>query len=448
MKTYDSYKDSGIEWIENIPSHWNNVSIKWISQIFAGGTPSKNNDEYWLNGTIPWLNSGTVNQGYITEPSELISELGFEKSSAKWIPAKALVIALAGQGKTKGTVAQLGFEATCNQSMAAIIPHKSLNPRFLMYWLKSNYQNIRNLGGGDLRDGLNLEMIGSIKSPIPLEEEQSTIASYLDKKTAEIDELIADKKRLLELYEEEKSALINRAVTKGINPDAPLKDSGIGWLGEIPEHWKVKKLRHIKAPIKNSFVDGPFGSNLKTEHFIENGDVYVIDSGFITSGKFEFNREFKTISFEHFLTVNRSECNYRDIIIAKIGANFGMSGILPKLEKPSLVSGNTLKLTVNKDKYDIDFIHKQLLCLKWAGEIDLLVKGSAQPALSMGPMSELSFAIPNTLEEQKAIINHIEFEYKLLDNKISKTQKLIELLTEYRTALISEVVTGKVKVID
>ncbi|CAN5543493.1 hypothetical protein BH23BAC1_BH23BAC1_45820 [soil metagenome] len=138
-------------------------------------------------------------------------------------------------------VAQLGFDSTCNQSMAAIIPLRKIQPRYLLYWLNSNYQNIRNLGGGDLRDGLNLDMIGSIKCPIPGDLEQTAIATYLDRKTADIDELIADKKRLLGLYEEEKTAIINPAVTKGINPDVQMKDSGIEWLGEIPEHWDVKR---------------------------------------------------------------------------------------------------------------------------------------------------------------------------------------------------------------
>src|SRR4051812_1936726 len=100
------------------------------------------------------------------------------------------------------------------------------------------------------------------------------------------------------------------------------KDSGIEWIGEIPEHWDVKKLKHIKANEKNAFVDGPFGSNLKTEHFVENGEVYVIDSGLITGGKFYEKREMKTITSEHFETVRRSECRENDIIIAKIGANF------------------------------------------------------------------------------------------------------------------------------
>ena len=222
MRKYDSYKDSGIEWIGEIPEHWDSVSLKWIASIYSGGTPSKNKPEYWNDGTIPWLNSGEVNQGDIREASEYITEEALSDSSAKWIPEKSLVMALAGQGKTKGMVAQVQFRTTCNQSLGVIVPNKKIDNRFLMYWLRKNYQNIRNLGGGDKRDGINLEMIGSIKTPITTPEEQTAIANYLDRKTTEIDELIADKKRLLELYEEEKTSIINQAVTKGINPNVPM----------------------------------------------------------------------------------------------------------------------------------------------------------------------------------------------------------------------------------
>src|SRR5690554_3669982 len=244
MRKYDSYKDSGIEWIGEIPEHWDSVSLKWIASIYSGGTPSKNKPEYWNDGTIPWLNSGEVNQGNIREASEYITEEALSDSSAKWIPEKSLVMALAGQGKTKGMVAQVQFRTTCNQSLGVIVPNKKIDNRFLMYWLRKNYQNIRNLGGGDKRDGINLEMIGSIKTPITTPEEQTAIANFFDRKTAEIDELIADKKRLLELYEEEKTAIINQAVTKGINPNVPMEDSGIEWLGEIPEHWEVKRFKY------------------------------------------------------------------------------------------------------------------------------------------------------------------------------------------------------------
>ena len=167
--------------------------MRWLSRRYAGGTPDKGNDAYWEDGEIPWLNSGAVNDGYITQPSELITREGFANSSAKWIPKDALVMALAGQGKTKGMVAQLGIETTCNQSMAAIIPDRRLAPRYLYWWLTANYQNIRNLAGGEARDGLNLDLLGSIPCPLPPMSEQEAVARFLDAKAAEIDALVAKK---------------------------------------------------------------------------------------------------------------------------------------------------------------------------------------------------------------------------------------------------------------
>ncbi len=218
------------------------------------------------------------------------------------------------------------------------------------------------------------------------------------------------------------------------------KPSGIEWLGEIPLNWDLMRLKDIKANINNAFVDGPFGSNLKTEHFIDNGDVYVIDSGYITSGTFVFHRDFKTISLNHFYTVNRSECKENDIIIAKIGANFGMSAILPNLDKRTLVSGNTLKLTVNRKKYFLKYIHFSFLYLKESGQIDILVKGSAQPALSMGLLNDLSFCIPNSLSEQTAIANYLDTKTAAIDRKIELLTAKADKYKALRRSLINETV--------
>lgn len=436
MKKYDTYKDSGIEWIGEIPSHWGNVSIKWISQIFAGGTPSKDKEEYWFNGTIPWLNSGTVNQGQINEPSEFITDLGFEKSSAKWIPKGALVIALAGQGKTKGMVAQLGIDATCNQSMAAIVPQRKILARYLLYWLQSNYQNIRNLGGGDLRDGLNLDMIGSIKSPIPYEQEQTAIAHYLDRKTAEIDELIADKKRLLELYEEEKTAIINQAVTKGINPDAPMKDSGIEWLGEIPEHWEVKRLKTIarvqtgRTPkIQNSQVD-----------FFDNGEI-----NWFTPSDFDGNSELidskRKIISEAIETGEVELFPEYSIYLVSIGATLGKASFFR--EKAS--ANQQINIIIFHQTFNPLFGYYFLVGNK--DMITLEADYTTLPILNQSKTKGLFFAVPPP-EEQQSIVNYIKAECDRVQAKKAKTEKLIELLTEYRTALISEVVTGKIKVIE
>ena len=154
LPRYSEYKPSGVEWLGEVPGHWDSTGLRWLSTRYSGGTPDKTNLDYWADGTIPWLNSGEVNQSLVTEPSTYITEDAFQNSSAKWIPQGALVMALAGQGKTKGMVAQLGIPATCNQSMAAIIPTQEQDARFLFWWLTSNYQNIRNMAGGGFWGGV------------------------------------------------------------------------------------------------------------------------------------------------------------------------------------------------------------------------------------------------------------------------------------------------------
>ena len=210
-------KPSNVDWLGEIPEHWMHIKIKWYSKRYTGGTPDKTNDSFWENGIIPWLNSGAVNDANVNQPSEYITLEAYLNSSAKWVPAGALLMALAGQGKTKGMVARLNFKATCNQSVAAIIPDSRLSADFLYWWLTKNYTNIRNLGGGDNRDGINLEMIGGIDSPLPPLAEQKKIADFLDRETAKIDSLIEKEKQIIEKMKEYRTALISAAVTGKID---------------------------------------------------------------------------------------------------------------------------------------------------------------------------------------------------------------------------------------
>ena len=205
-------KPSGIDWIGDIPAHWKRIRLRWLSRRYAGGTPNTKNPEYWDGGTIPWLKSGAVNQGTITEPSDHITELALKESSAKWIPKGALVMALAGQGKTKATVGFLGIRTTGNQSLAAIVPEK-IDGKYLYWWLSSQYLTLRNLSSQDGRDGLNLDMIGSVVCPVPPLDTQRRIADFLDEKTARIDETAKQVLRSIEYLSEYRSALIAAAVT-------------------------------------------------------------------------------------------------------------------------------------------------------------------------------------------------------------------------------------------
>ena len=219
-------KDSRVAWLGEIPVGWGIVSLKWKSSIYAGGTPDKERSEYWLDGTIPWLNSGAVNQFVITEPSDFITEEGFRNSSAKWIEKESIVVALAGQGKTKGMAALTTFRTTCNQSLSVIQPASDIDSGYLLYYLRTNYLNIRGLAGEGKRDGLNLEMIGSIPISVPPLEEQTTIANFLDRKMTEINGKIAKTQRIIELQKEYRTALISEVVTGKIKvPELPTQEA-------------------------------------------------------------------------------------------------------------------------------------------------------------------------------------------------------------------------------
>lgn len=437
MKKYDSYKDSGAEWIGEIPSHWNHSSLKWYSQIFSGGTPSKDIEEYWIDGTIPWLNSGSVNQWDVSEASEFITEDAFNNSSAKWIPEESLIMALAGQGKTKGMVAQVKFKTTCNQSLGVIIPNEKVYSRHLLYWLYTNYQNIRNLGGGDKRDGLNLVMLGGIPIPIPPIKEQTAIANYLDKKTAQIDDLIAKKERLIQLLEEERTAIINQAVTKGLDPTVPMKDSGIEWLGKIPAHWDRAR---IKTLVKVKVCDGPH----ETPEWKEEG-IPFISAEAIKGNQIDLNFKRGYISREqHLEYCKKSKVLKGDILFCKSGSTTGKSALV-NIDVDFGIWSPLAIIRVDERKISNRYMFQSVQSALFRNQVETSWTFGTQPNIGMGALENLWIAIP-PIKEQELIDEYLNSKLNEFNIIITKSFQEIELLKEYKTALISEVVTGKVDV--
>lgn len=301
----------------------------------------------------------------------------------------------------------------------------------------------QNIHGG-VNQNIHAEDIKNSYLARPPLDEQQKISDFLDHETAKIEKLIDNQQKLIELLKEKRKAVISHAVTKGLNPDAELKDSGVAWLGKVPEHWVVCCLKHVKGKDKGSFVDGPFGSNLKSEHFVKNGDVYVVESNFATTGRLDFSK-LKTISNSHFETISRSETREDCIIIAKIGARYGMNSILPSLDKKAVVSGNSLSLAVDAEKMDVKYCHHLLAHLKREGAMDDGVNVTAQPALSLGQLNNLPFLEP-PLSEQSAIVDHVIEQEQYFSSLITKSEKMISLSKERKTALISAAVTGKIDV--
>lgn len=205
-------KDSGIDWIGQVPEGWEVGKVKYFSQISAGATPDRNNSLFW-NGNINWMSSGEVNQGIVKHTFETITDLALKRTSTKLLPKGTVMLALNGQGKTKGTAAVLAIESASNQSLASfIVDNKILNNMYLYYFFVANYYNIRGLKGED-RDGLNLQLVSNIVIPLFEIEEQQKIVDFLDKKTVQIDQLIQIKNKQIDNINKQRQTLIYDYVT-------------------------------------------------------------------------------------------------------------------------------------------------------------------------------------------------------------------------------------------
>jgi type I restriction enzyme S subunit len=439
FKQYPSYKNSGVEWLGDVPEHWDSCNLKFISKIYAGGTPDRNRLDYWVKGEIPWINSGAVNQVIIKEPSEYITELGLKNSSAKYIPVNSLVMALAGQGKTKGMVAYTSIETTCNQSMAAIVP-KNYHYKFLYYWLDSNYQNIRNLTGGDNRDGLNLAVLSNIPCPKISIVEQTQIVLFLDTETARIDNLISKQEKLIELLEEQRKSIISHAVTKGLNPNAPMKDSGVEWLGDVPEHWEVFQL---KSAIKG-WRNGKWGNEPAAENNICCVRVADFDrtKGVINTTK---------LTYRNYHGENISECilDENSILIERSGGGEKQlvgATVVNTLKQTAVCSNFISLLNINPNRVNIFFLQKcfENLYTRKVNEKSIKQTSGIQN-LDLKQYLQNNIAYPS-LDEQKSIVSYLDAECKKIDLLVDKQYQLIRKLKNYRTSIISHAVTGKIDV--
>ena len=206
-------KDSGVEWIGEIPSHWGIGKLYQYSEMSNGSTPSRVKPEYWENGTIPWMSSGEINKKKIREIDGRITQEGFENSSTKLLPIGTVMMGLNGQGKTKGTVGILEIETTCNQSLCGMIFNDYINPMFSYYFLDSQYFHLRGLVGEGQREGISVSFLSRYPLVVPPLKEQQQIVEYLDEQTQKIDKTISIEEKRIELLKEYRQSLISEVVT-------------------------------------------------------------------------------------------------------------------------------------------------------------------------------------------------------------------------------------------
>jgi len=434
MKPYPQYKDSGIDWLGEVPEEWKVKKMKYISTV----NPTKESDfDKTSDEMVTFLPMENVSESgqVCCDNKKSISSLStgftyFKKHDV--IIAKITPCFENGKGALLNKLdTEIGFGSTEFHVLRAV---EISSPAFLFY-ITRTYQ-FRTLGeafmtGAAGQKRVPTDFIEEFFIALPSLSEQTTIAAFLDRKTAEIDIIIAKKERLIELYEEEKAAVINHAVTKGLDPAAKMKDSGIEWLGEIPKNWEVIPLKYI-GEIKYGL------SQLPTE---KHDGLPVIRATNIFRGK---------ISKENLVFVNEQDISYdrdpilkeNDIIVVRSGAYTADSAIILKEYEGSVVGYDMVLRCNNKNE---SFFMSFCLLSDYVLNRQLLPHSlrAAQPHLNREELGETRILRPKE-NEQTAIVQHIETKCSRIDAIISKFKRQIELLKEYRTALISEAVTGKI----
>jgi type I restriction enzyme S subunit len=439
METYSTYKDSGIEWIGEIPIEWNVARLRYRGKSIIGITykPEQVSDE--TNGTLV-LRSSNVQNGKLDFKDCVYVDKKIQENQLTR-EGDILVCARNGSAHLVGKCAYIPKEWE-NVSFGAFmsIVRTDLD-KFLYYYFNSQvFKGQKGLFATSTINQLTSSMLNNLDIPIPpTKEEQTAIANYLDRKTAELDIHITDKKRLVKLYEEEKTAVINKAVTKGVSSKVKLKDSGIEWLGDIPEHWSILP---IKYTLSTPVTDGPH----ETPKLYSEG-IPFISAEAIKKDKIDFSKKRGFISEEEH---KRFSLKYKpqrgDVYMIKSGATTGNLAIVETDIEFNIWS----PLAAFRPNYNMlmsKFLFYFMKSKSFFSAIEIGWNYGTQQNIGMKVLENIRMVLPS-LEEQNQIVELIELENTKIDSKIYKAKKYIKLLTEYRTALISEVVTGKIKVID
>ena len=435
MKKYDNYKDSGIEWLGEIPEHWEVKPFKHLVICNSEALTEKTNPEMEIN----YIEIGDVNS---FDGIKETSKYTFEKapSRARRIVREGDVIISTVRTYLKAiTSISSKFDGFIASTGFAVLTPKLIHSGFLgnIALCEGLIGEIISLSKGVSYPSITSQDLTNISIPFPSKNEQNAIANYLDHKTAQIDTLIAKKEKFISLLQEERTAVINQAVTKGLDPNVPMKDSGIEWLGEIPEHWEVKRMKYvIKTPLK-------YGANESAEDEILEDPRYIRITDFGNDGKLRKNT-FKSLSLdkaENFLLEEG------DILFARSGATVGKTFFFKDYKGVACFAGYLIKASCDPMIMKSEFLYEFTNSSGYENWKQSIFQQSTIQNIGADKYNQLKIGVPPIAEQQK-IIDFITSKINEIDTLISKSQQEIELLKEYKTALISEVVTGKVDVRD
>ena len=437
-KPYPAYKPSGVEWFGEIPAHWEVKRLKHlVGKVGSGKTP-KGGAERYVGDGVMLLRSQNVHFGELrlTDVAYIDADTDDEMAGSRVLEGDVL-LNITGASLGRSCVANLsGKDANVNQHVCILRPNQQqVQPEFLAYSIESRslQSQIFNNENGVSRDALNFEQIGDLVFARPSKNEQYTIAAFLDRETARIDALVSRKERLIELLQEKRAALITRAVTKGLDPNAPLKDSCVEWLGEIPAHWDVKRLKYLgELQGGAGFPHEEQWDTTQEYPFFKVGDMAV------EANHREMVEYQHTVSGDTAIRLGAYIFPPSTIVFAKVGAAL-MLNRRRMIIRRSCIDNNMMGFIPRGQ--DPDWM------MYWLSSLDLrkLANPGAVPSVNEGQIREQEAMLP-PLPEQQAIAAFLDRETAKLDGLVVKVQEAIQRLRELRTALISAAVTGRIDV--
>ena len=419
FKMYEAYKESGIEWLGDVPAHWLEQRVKDIAVLERGKfTHRPRNDPQMYDGKHPFIQTGDVARAnkYVKNYKQTLSDKGTEVS--KKFKKGTLLMAIAAN---IGDVAILGFDSYLPDSLIAYTPKKT-DTNYLFYLFTATKNELNRVKITSTQDNLNLERLNSLVKFLPPLSEQLLIASHLDTKTAQIDRQIDLLSQKSTQYGKLKQSLINETVTHGLNKSVPMKDSGVDWIGEVPEHWKFTR---VKGYI--TFQKGKTPTS------------YTDNSEFLPYLSMDFLRDKnKAVNYvlpEDMLVIVSDE----DLLLLWDGANAGeiMMG------KKGYLSSTMAVVKSDKSFFDKRYLYFFLKAME--ARFKDFSNGTTIPHFSPNVLLNNSFGIP-PLSEQVEICMYLNEKTKKIESIVTIIFSQIDKLKELRRALINDVVTGKIKV--
>jgi len=429
MNRYDSYKDSGVEWVGEIPSHWINSRLKYVSEIVTGNTPPTKDEDNYEGGEFLWVKPNEINGLIPTNDTKQKLTIKGRSLSRVLPPFSVLVNGI-------GRIGVFGFSelpVSTNQQINSIVFNDKVDNRYGIFHVSMMKEGFLSNSEKVVVPILNKTKQENLEFILPPLSEQQQIVTFLDDKTQKIDSLIQQKEKKIELLKEKRISLINHFVTKGLNPNVEMKESGVEWIGEIPKHWNRNKLNRLSERIGDGLHSTP--------KYVDSSEYFFINGNNLVDGKIKIFDSTKCVSEEefnkHFIKLNSKT------ILLSIN---GTIGNLSFYYNEKVILGKSSCYINLKENINNHFIYYVLKSESINKYFTFELTGTTIFNLSLNSIRNTPIVIPPENEQQQ-IVEYLEKQTEEIDTLIQLEQKKIDTLKEYRQSLISEVVTGKIKVV-